>query len=55
MSVSDDLLRETFPWEEYVLARTLVPGLTMPTEGEPEHDLFAGLREKSDVTAGGTS
>ena len=27
MQVPDDLLRETFPWEEYVLARSLVPGL----------------------------
>jgi mycothiol S-conjugate amidase len=52
MQVSDDLLRETFPWEEYVLARSLVPGLTMPTPEEPEHDLFAGVRAASNVTAG---
>jgi mycothiol S-conjugate amidase len=44
MQVSDDLLRKTFPWEEYVLARSLVPGFSMPTEDAPEHDLFAGLR-----------
>ena len=36
MQVSDDLMRETFPWEEYVLARSLVPGLPMPTADEPE-------------------
>jgi mycothiol S-conjugate amidase len=54
MSVSDDLLRETFPWEEYVLARSLVPGLAMPTPEQPEHDLFAGLRADADIIAGGT-
>ena len=54
MRVSDDLLRETFPWEEYVLARSLVPGLPVPTPHAPEHDLFAGLRVGSDLTTGGT-
>ncbi len=44
MQVSDDLLRETFPWEEYVLARSRVPDLPMPSADEPEHDLFAGVR-----------
>ncbi len=44
MQVPDELLRSTFPWEEYVLARSLVPGLRTPTDDEPEHDLFAGLR-----------
>jgi mycothiol S-conjugate amidase len=55
MRVPDELLRETFPWEEYVLARSLVPGLVMPTPDAPEHDLFAGLRVPTDVTAGGTT
>jgi mycothiol S-conjugate amidase len=58
MQVPDDLLRETFPWEEYVLARSLVPGLELPTEAAPEHDLFAGIRSTdlvpTDVTTGGT-
>ena len=58
MRVPDELLRETFPWEEYVLARSLVPGLAMPSADDPEHDLFAGLRApsdvESDVTTGGT-
>ncbi len=54
MRVPDELLRETFPWEEYVLARSLVPGLAMPSADDPEHDLFAGLRADSDVTTGGT-
>ena len=57
MRVPDDLLRETFPWEEYVLARSRVAGLELPTPDTPEHDLFAGLRAQTDVTAdrvGGT-
>ena len=41
---TDELLRETFPWEEYVLARSLVA----ETE-EPESDLFAGVRAPTDV------
>jgi mycothiol S-conjugate amidase len=53
MSVTDDLLRSTFPWEEYVLARSRVPGLPMPTEDEPEHDLFAGVRAQSNATTAG--
>jgi len=44
MRVPDDLLRETFPWEEYVLARSSVAGHPTPTADEPEHDLFAGVR-----------
>jgi mycothiol S-conjugate amidase len=55
MRVSDDLLRETFPWEEYVLARSLIPGLEPPTPDAPEHDLFAGLRVPTDVTTGGAT
>jgi mycothiol S-conjugate amidase len=44
MRVPDDLLRTTFPWEEYVLARSLVA-----TGTEPETDLFAGVRAPIDV------
>ena len=46
MSVPDELLRETFPWEEYVLARSLLPATATD---EPEHDLFAGLRASARV------
>ena len=53
MQVSDDLLRETFPWEEYVLAKSLVLGSPMPTEDNPEHDLFAGLRAETSDERGG--
>jgi mycothiol S-conjugate amidase len=42
MRLPDEVVRDTFPWEEYMLARSLV-GPTM-SEGVPEDDLFAGLR-----------
>ena len=42
MRLPDDVVREVFPWEEFALARTLVD--TGVPEGEPEDDLFAGLR-----------
>ena len=49
MRVPDDLMRTTFPWEEYVLARSLVPSAPVPTADEPETDLFAGLRATEGV------
>jgi mycothiol S-conjugate amidase len=49
MRVPDDLMRATFPWEEYVLARSLVASAPIPTADEPETDLFAGLRAPVDV------
>ena len=42
MRLPDDVVREVFPWEEFVLARTLVD--TGVPEGDTEDDLFAGLR-----------
>jgi len=48
MRVPDDLLREVFPWEEYVLARSLVNDGSWPTPATPDRDLFAGVR-RSDV------
>jgi mycothiol S-conjugate amidase len=44
MRLPDDVVREVFPWEEYVLARTLVD--TGVDEGEVEDDLFAGVRPR---------
>jgi mycothiol S-conjugate amidase len=44
MQVPDDLLRSTFPWEEYLLARSRVAAAPIPTADEPETDLFAGVR-----------
>lgn len=41
MRLPDDVIREVFPWDEYVLARSLV-GDVPPAEHED--DLFAGLR-----------
>jgi len=45
MAVSDDFLREVFPWEEYVLAQSSVELASPPSEDTPEHDLFAGVRQ----------
>jgi mycothiol S-conjugate amidase len=45
MRLPDDVVREVFPWEEFILARSLVETAT-PT-GELESDLFAGLRESA--------
>ena len=42
MRLPDEVVREVFPWEEFVLARTLVD--TGVPDGEAEDDLFAGLR-----------
>ena len=42
------VVREVFPWEEFVLARTLVD--TGVADGESEDDLFAGLRAISSST-----
>lgn len=42
MRLPDEVVRQVFPWEEYVLARSLVDPCT--PEGEYEDDLFAGIR-----------
>jgi mycothiol S-conjugate amidase len=47
MRLPDDVLREIYPWEEYVLVRSLVD--TGVPEGELEDDLFAGLRSEVDA------
>jgi mycothiol S-conjugate amidase len=47
MRVPDELLREAFPWEEYVLARSLLPART--DDDAPETDLFDGLRTSAAV------
>jgi mycothiol S-conjugate amidase len=44
MRLPDDVVRQVFPWEEYVLARSLVD--TGVPEGEVEDDLFAGVRAR---------
>ncbi len=45
MRLPDDVVREVFPWEEFVLARTLVD--TGVPDGDTEDDLFAGLRVRA--------
>jgi len=42
MRLPDPELRKVFPWEEFVLARSLVD--TGIDDGDPEDDLFTGLR-----------
>jgi mycothiol S-conjugate amidase len=42
MALPDEELKKIWPWEEYILARTLVDTGVNP--GEIETDLFAGLR-----------
>ena len=45
MKLPDEVVRDTFPWEEYVLAQSLVAGGVPSGEpAEPETDLFAGVR-----------
>jgi mycothiol S-conjugate amidase len=41
MRLPDDVIREVFPWDEYVLASSRVGELA---EGDTEDDLFAGVR-----------
>ena len=45
MAVTDDFLREVFPWEEYVLAQSSIDLASPPSVDAPEADLFAGVRE----------
>jgi len=47
MRLPDDVVRKIFPWEEYILARSLVDTDVPP--GELEDDLFAGLRAPVEV------
>ncbi len=46
MRLPDDVIREIFPWDEYVLARSTVGPVPPP---EPEDDLFLGLRASEPV------
>jgi mycothiol S-conjugate amidase len=49
MRLPEDVVREVFPWEEFRLARTLVGAENALAVGAVEHDLFAGLRQDSQV------
>ena len=42
MRLPDDAVRRVFPWDEYLLARSMVD--TGVAEGDTEDDLFAGVR-----------
>ena len=45
--LDDQQLAGVFPWEEWILARSLVG---TPAEGEYESDIFAGIRDSVDVS-----
>lgn len=45
--LDDEQLAGVFPWEEWILARSLVGS---PSEGEFESDIFAGIRDSADVS-----
>ncbi|HEY3834054.1 MAG TPA: mycothiol conjugate amidase Mca [Acidimicrobiia bacterium] len=47
MKLPDEMVRNIYPWEDYILARSLVD--TGVAEGEIETDLFAGLRDPARV------
>lgn len=46
--LTDDQLAEVYPWEDWILARSLVGG---PPEGEHESDLFAGIRQSAEASS----
>jgi mycothiol S-conjugate amidase len=47
--LTDTQLAEVYPWEDWILARSLVGE---PAPGTLEHDLFAGVRERVSSAAG---
>lgn len=46
--LTDDQLAEVYPWEDWILARSLVG---QPHEGHHEADLFEGVRSSAEVRA----
>jgi len=48
--LSDDELREIYPWEDWILARSLVGEI--PDHGDPEHDLFEGITAVATIEVG---
>jgi len=53
MRLPDEVIREVFPWEEFTIARSLVDNHV--PEGEYEDDLFAGVRERVNVSPLGSA
>lgn len=42
--LSDSELAEVYPWEDWILARSVVGAIPVPDDGDPyEHDLFDGI------------
>ena len=46
--LTDDQLAEVYPWEDWILARSLVG---RPAEGEHESDLFSGIRQSAEAAS----
>ena len=46
--LTDDQLAEVYPWEDWILARSVVG---LPPEGEHESDLFAGVRQSVEASS----
>ena len=46
--LTDDQLAEVYPWEDWILARSLVG---TPVEGELETDLFVGIRSTAEASS----
>ncbi|MEY4340388.1 MAG: putative mycothiol conjugate amidase [Actinomycetota bacterium] len=46
--LTDDQLAEVYPWEDWILARSLVG---TPAEGELESDLFTGVRSTAEASS----
>lgn len=47
--LSDDELAEIYPWEDWILARSLVGDI--PTHDDVEHDLFQGIDATAEVNS----
>ena len=48
--LSDDELAEVYPWEDWILARSLVGEIPVADDGDPlENDLFAGIEASAPV------
>ena len=47
--LTDDQLAEVYPWEDWILARSLVGE---PAEGTLESDMFAGVRQRVEAARG---
>jgi len=45
-AIPEDVMAEVYPWEDFTLARSVLPGGTPGVDGPVETDLFAGIDER---------